>query len=70
MAIDARCERLLAQYAPVPDPKAEDISTPLARRQNLAAFLGMDASWQKSFQDGIIIFAPLLTALIGTALPK
>jgi hypothetical protein len=70
MAIDGRCERLLAEYAPVPDPKAEDISTPMSRRQNLAAFLGMGASWQKSFQDGIIIFAPLLTALIGTALPK
>jgi hypothetical protein len=69
-AIDGRCERLLAEYAPVPDPKAEDISTPLARRQTLAAFLGMGASWQKSFQDGIIIFAPLFTALIGTALPK
>jgi hypothetical protein len=70
MAIDGRCERLLAEYAPVPDPKAEDISTPMSRRENLAAFLGMGASWQKSFQDGIIIFAPLLTALIGTALPK
>jgi hypothetical protein len=70
MAIDGRCERLLAEYAPVPDPKAEDISTPLARRQDLAAFLGMGASWQKSFQDGVIIFAPLFTALIGTALSK
>jgi hypothetical protein len=70
MAIDGRCERLLAEYAPIPDPTAEDISTPLARRETLAAFLGMGASWQKSFQDGIIIFAPLFTALIGTALPK
>jgi hypothetical protein len=70
MALDGRCERLLAEYAPVPDPAAEDISTPLARRQDLAAFLGMGASWQKSFQEGVIIFAPLFTALIGTALPK
>lgn len=69
-ALQGRCERLLAEYAPVPDPAAEDISTPLARRQDLAVFLGMGGSWQKSFQDGVIIFAPLLTALIGTALPK
>jgi hypothetical protein len=70
MALDGRCERLLAQYAPVPDPAGEAISAPLTRRTDLAAFLGMGASWQKSFQDGVIIFAPLLTALIGTALPK
>jgi hypothetical protein len=70
MALDGRCERLLAEYAPVPDPAAEDISAPLARRADLAAFLGMGASWQKSFQDGVIIFAPLLTAVIGAALPK
>lgn len=69
-ALQGRCERLLAEYAPVPDPAAEDISTPLARRQDLAVFLGMGGSWQESFQDGVIIFAPLLTALIGTALPK
>lgn len=69
-ALHGRCERLLAEYAPVPDPAAEDISTPLARRRDLAVFLGMGGSWQKSFQDGVIIFAPLLTALIGTALSK
>jgi hypothetical protein len=69
-ALHGRCERLLAEYAPVPDPAAEDISTPLARRRDLAVFLGMGGSWQKSFQDGVIIFAPLFTALIGTALPK
>ncbi len=70
MAIDRRCERLLARYAPVPNPDAEDISTPLKRRQDLSAFLGVGASWQNSFQSGIVVFAPLLTALIGTALPK
>jgi hypothetical protein len=69
-ALDGRCERLLAEYAPVPEPAAEDISTPLARRRDLAVFLGIGGSWQKSFQDGVIVFAPLLTALIGTVLPK
>lgn len=70
MAIDRRCERLLDRCAPVPDPAAEDISTPLKRRQDLSALLGLGASWQNSFQNGIVVFAPLLTALIGTALPK
>jgi hypothetical protein len=69
MAIDSRSERLLARYAPIPHPDAEDISTPLKRREDLSAFLGLGASWQNAFQNGIVVFAPLLTALIGTALP-
>jgi hypothetical protein len=70
MAIDRRGERLLDRYAPIPDPDAEDISTPLKRRQDLSALLALGVSWQNSFQNGIVVFAPLLTALIGTALPK
>jgi len=69
-AIDQRCQRLLAHCAPIPDPHAKDISTPLQRRQDLAALLGAGGSWQESFQNGVIVLAPLLTALIGTALPK
>lgn len=70
MAINSRCERLLNDYAPIPSPRADDISTPLSRRQDLAAFLGADSSWQQTFQNGVFVLAPLLTALIGTALPK
>lgn len=70
MAINSRCERLLDEYAPVPSPRADDISTPLSRRGDLALFLGADSSWQQSFQNGGFVLAPLLTALIGTALPK
>jgi hypothetical protein len=70
MAIDGRCQRLLARYAPIPKPDAEDISTPLRRRQDLAALLEVGGSWQQSFQNGIVVLAPLLTALIGTALQK
>jgi len=29
-----------------------------------------DTSPETDFQNGIVVFAPLLTALIGTALPK
>ena len=70
MAINWRCERLLDEYAPVPNPRADDISTPLSRRRVLAAFLGTDSSWQQTFQTGIFVLSPLITALIGTALPK
>jgi hypothetical protein len=68
--INWQCERLMDKYAPVPSPEAEDIATPLGRRRDLAAFLGADSSWQQTFQNGLIVVAPLLTALIGTALPK
>ena len=70
MAIDGRCQRLLTRYAPIPNPDEKDISTPLSRRQDLAALLEVGGSWQQSFQNGIVVLAPLLTALIGTALQK
>jgi hypothetical protein len=70
MAINSRCQRLLDEYAPIPSPGADDISTPLSRRRDLAALLGADSSWQQTFQNGVFVLAPLLTALIGTALPK
>jgi hypothetical protein len=35
-----------------------------------AATAHTSASWQQTFQNGLIVSAPLLTALIGTALPK
>lgn len=69
-AINSRCERLLDKHAPIPSPDDLDISTPLRRRQDLAALLGADSSWQQTFQNGVFVLAPLLTALIGTALPK
>lgn len=70
MAINWRCERLLDEYAPIPSPHADDISTPLKRRQDLATFLGADSSWQQAFQNGVFVLAPLLTALIGTVVPR
>jgi hypothetical protein len=45
----------------------------LGSRRGHVIYSGVYAVTQRkspSFQDGIIIFAPLLTALIGTALPK
>jgi hypothetical protein len=70
MAINWRCDRLMDKYAPIPSPDADDISTSLGKRRDLAALLGADSSWQQTFQNGLIVLAPLLTGLIGTALPK
>jgi hypothetical protein len=68
-AIDRRSERLLAQFAPVPSPDTPDLDAQLQRRHNIEGLLGVGVGWQQSFQNGVIVFAPLLTALIGTAVP-
>jgi hypothetical protein len=66
-AIDARSERLLDRYAPTPDPDTDDFVGRLGRRNALASVIGSGGSWQ-TFQARVVIAAPLLTALIGTAL--
>lgn len=65
-AIDARSERLLDQYAPLPDPAAVDFRDQVGRRDTLAGVLGSGGSW-RTFQTTVVIAAPLLTALIGSA---
>jgi hypothetical protein len=47
-SIEGRCQRLLARYAPIPNPDEKDISTPLGRRQDQAGLLEMGGSWQQS----------------------
>jgi hypothetical protein len=69
-ALHGRCERLLAEYAPVPDPAAEDISTPLARRRDLAVFLGMGGLLAKIISGWRHHIRSLVHSLIGTVLPK
>jgi hypothetical protein len=66
-AIDGRCERIMAVHAPIPSPSEPDISTPLQRRHDLSVLLGQGDSWRASFESGVVIFAPLLTALLGVA---
>ena len=66
--INRRCEKLLSIHAPIPSLDAPDISTPLTRRDDLATWLGMGESWRASFESGVLVFAPLLTALLGVAL--
>ncbi|MGH8866849.1 MAG: hypothetical protein ACRDYU_02495 [Actinomycetes bacterium] len=66
-AIDARSDLLLDQYAPLPDLAAEDFPDRVGRRDALAGVIGSGGSWH-TFQTTVVIAAPLLTALIGSAL--
>jgi hypothetical protein len=66
-AIDRRASLLLDELAPLPDPEAADFLDLVARRDTVAGMLGSGGSWQ-SFQTTVVIAAPLLTALLGSAL--
>jgi hypothetical protein len=68
-AIEGRCESLLEEFAQVPSPDAADLDSQMQRRRNIESLLGIGVGWQQSFQNGVVVFAPLLTALIGTAVP-
>jgi hypothetical protein len=68
-AVNLRCRSLLDEFAGLPSPNNPDLTTRLERRNALGTLLGLAGSWFASFQSGVIILAPLLTALIGTAVP-
>jgi hypothetical protein len=68
-AIDAKGEQLLDEFAPLPDRLAADAVERLGRRTALAGLTGRGGTWQ-SFQTTVIITAPLLTALVGSALAR
>lgn len=68
-AIDNRCEQLLKKFARLPSPDAPDLDAKLQLRRNIEILLGVGAGWQQRFQNGVIVLAPLLTALIGAAVP-
>lgn len=66
-AIDRRAERLLDEFAPLPDPGEAALSDVLRRRTDLASLTGGGGSW-RTFETTVVIAAPLLTALIGSAI--
>jgi len=65
-AIEARAESIVDEVAPLPDLAADDAGTLIARRQQLESLLGVSNTWN-SFESSVVIVAPLLTALIGSA---
>ena len=66
-AIDRRAEGLLDEFAPLPDPADAALSDVLRRRTDLASLTGGGGSW-RTFETTVVIAAPLLTALIGSAI--
>jgi hypothetical protein len=65
-AMDGRVQRLLEEFTPLPDPADPALSDHLRQRNDLAALIGGGGSW-RSFETTVVIAAPLLTALIGSA---
>jgi hypothetical protein len=65
-AIDARANRMLDEFAPLPGPTDPSLSEQLQRRGDIATLVGSGGSW-RSFETTVVIAAPLLTALIGIA---
>ncbi len=66
-AIDRRAVQLLDEFAPLPDPGEAALSDVLGRRTDLASLTGGGGSW-RTFETTVVIAAPLLTALIGSAI--
>ncbi|HKE70826.1 MAG TPA: hypothetical protein VKB55_16320 [Nocardioidaceae bacterium] len=65
-AIDARAQRMLDEFAPLPGPTDPTLSEQLQRRSDITMLVGSGGSW-RSFETTVVIAAPLLTALIGIA---
>jgi hypothetical protein len=65
-AIDRRAQQFIDEFASLPDPADEAISDRVRKRKDLAELVGSGGSW-RSFETVVVIAAPLLTALIGSA---
>jgi hypothetical protein len=65
-AIDHRAQRFIDSFAGLPDPADETLSDSLRKRADLAALVGNGGTW-RSFETTVVIAAPLITALIGSA---
>lgn len=65
-AVDRRAGDLVDEFAPLPDPADAEISERIGRRDDLAGLVGLGGSW-RTFESVVVVAAPLLTALIGSA---
>ena len=65
-AIDLRAQRFIDEFASLPDPADEAISDQVRKRKDLTELVGSGGTW-RSFETVVVIAAPLLTALIGSA---
>jgi hypothetical protein len=68
-ALDSRAQRFIDEFASLPEPADEAISDRVRKRKDLAELVGSGGSW-RSFETVVVIAAPLLTALIGSAIGR
>jgi hypothetical protein len=66
-AVDARASALVDDYAALPAPDATDLVKVIERRNALNSLVGLGEGTWRTFQNVVVIAAPLLTALIGSA---
>lgn len=65
-ALDARASALIDRVLPLPAPDDSSFLDRHARRGVLAEMVGA-ASFRQSFESGVLVAAPLLSALLGVA---
>jgi len=66
-AVDARAAALVDSYAALPAPDAEDLAEVVGRRTALNSLVGLGEGTWRTFQSGVVIAAPLLTALLSNS---
>ena len=66
-AIEARASSIVDEAAPLPNLAGDDAATVIAWRKQIESLLGVSSAWN-SFESSVVIVAPLLTAIIGTAI--
>lgn len=67
-AIDHRAAALVERYAALPDPRDPRFGEVLKRRTELQQVLSLGHGTRQTFESTVTIAAPLVTALIGSAL--
>jgi hypothetical protein len=65
--ITRRADRIVDAIAPLVDPRSEEFTDALRRRTDLSVLVGGGGT-RRSFESTVVVAAPLLTALIGSAI--
>lgn len=66
-AVDARAAALVERHVALPAPDAADLAEVVGRRAALNSLVGLGEGTWRTFQSGVVIAAPLLTALLSSS---
>jgi hypothetical protein len=66
-AVDARASALIETNVALPAPDAKDLVEIIQRRRALESLVGLGDSPWRTFESVVVVAAPLLSALVGTA---